>query len=373
MCASSFMRKSFAKNKIFYDIAQDIRDYPNAWLYMVIGGRNTGKTYSALKYHIDHGEVPVFIKRRNNDVRILSAGNHLGDKERPYSIDLSPYKSINRDMGLNIKAFKIDDGLGAFYDCDEDGPKGSPVAYLLSLSAVYKYKGYDLSECTSIIFDEFIPQPGERTSSEEGEQLLALYKTVARAREVLGKPSLKLICLSNAENVFNHTCDILELTDQLAEMNTKHQETFYDPEREIFVRMLKTSDEIMEAEKKSGIYKAMQGTRWASMSFDNEFAFNDFSCVQHVNLKGYKCLYELCYRHKSIYIYVNEESGCYYMTTARGQAQEVFDLEREIDQRRFYVEAGMMLRNACIDGRMLFKKYSYYDLLMNFKQRFNIK
>ena len=31
--------------KYYYNIFDDIKAYPDAWAYMIIGGRSTGKTY----------------------------------------------------------------------------------------------------------------------------------------------------------------------------------------------------------------------------------------------------------------------------------------------------------------------------------------
>ena len=189
----------------FYDFRKDREKYPDAWCYAIVGGRNTGKTYGTLLHHYKNKLPTCFLKRTNKDVELLCLGHRLGEKSGNYEVDLSPYKSINRDIGSNVKAYKIDDGLGAFYEDADGEPTGKPIAYLLSLNAIHKYKGFDLSECYSIIFDEFIPQNYERVSTKEGEQLMELYKTVARDRVERGKEELKLICLANAVNVFNYT------------------------------------------------------------------------------------------------------------------------------------------------------------------------
>jgi len=34
--------------KFYYNIFDDIEKYPDAWAYLVTGGRSTGKTYGAL-------------------------------------------------------------------------------------------------------------------------------------------------------------------------------------------------------------------------------------------------------------------------------------------------------------------------------------
>ena len=359
------------KSKIYYDIADDLRRYPAAWCYVIVGGRNTGKTYGGLAYHLNNHLKHVFVKRTNRDVNLLCAGNSLGEKAPEYEVDLSPYKSINRDFNVNIKAFKIDEGIGGFYRCDEEGnARGNPEGYLLSLSAIHKYKGFDLSDCSSIIFDEFIPQPWERVSRSEGEQIMELYKTVARDRTLRGKEELKLMCFANAVNVFNYTTEVLEITDIIANMSIKKQEELYLDDRGIFIRILQTSAEMMEAEKKTGIYRAMGGTAWGRMAFSNEFAYNDFSNIRKMSLKGYQPLVELTYKGKKLYIY-NNESG-FYMCQSKQPCKQRYDLDKEMEQRLFFYDWQITLLTACIEGRMLFESYSMYDLIVNYKKRFKI-
>ena len=355
---------------MYYDIREDIEKYPGAWCYLIVGGRNTGKTYGSLKYHLEENYTTCFLKRTNKDVELLCLGHRLGEKSGDYEVDLSPYKSINRDLHTNIKAYKIDDGLGAFYEDVEGEPAGKPKAYLLSLNAVHKYKGFDLSECFSITFDEFIPQAWERVSHKEGEQLMELYKTIARDRVERGRPELKLICLANAVNVFNYTFDVLEVTDLVAEMYLKHQHSIYMEDRGIFIRLLETSEEMMQAEQKTGLYRAMGGTAWGRMAFGNEFAFNDFSNIKKMPLKNMRPLIKLKYRSKQFYIYIGP-LGYYMCTAPSNNVTFEYDLNKEMDRRLFYTEQCIDLINNSIRGRMFFQTYSMYDMIVNYKKRFN--
>ena len=356
---------------IHYNVENDIRDYPDAWCYCIVGGRNTGKTYSGLAYHLNHNKKHVFVKRTAKDVDLLCAGNTLGNKSADYEVDLSPYKSINRDFNTDIKAYKIKDGLGAFYDRDEEGnASGSPYGYLLALSAIAKFKGFDLSECDSIIFDEFIPQPTEVTRRSEGEAVMELYKTVSRDRTLRGSDELKLFLFANAVNVFNYTCEVLELTDIIAEMSMTQTEIMYLEDRGIFIRILKTPEEIMAAEQKTGIYRAMHGTAWGRMAFGNEFAYNDFSNIKKLPLNGYKPMIKLYNKGKEFYIY-NKDSY-YYMCTSKAKCPISYNLDKEMGRMAFYYDYAIDLLNACIEGRMRFQKYSMYDMIVNYKKRFNI-
>lgn len=355
----------------YYDIKEDLQAFPDAWCMVLIGGRNIGKTYSTLKHYLQE-DIPIaFVKRTNEDVDLLCAGNQLGKKGAEFSADFSPYKAVNRDTGETVKAFKIRNGIGAFYRTNEDGSAyGMPCSYLVSLHAVSKVKGFDLSECKAVVFDEFVPQPWERVNRKEGEQLMDLYKTVARDSLERTGEELKLILLANAVNVYNPTCEILELTDIIAEMDMIGTELVYLEERGILIRLLQTPDAMMEEERRSGLYQSMARTAWGRMAFGNTFAYNDFSKVKKQALKGYRPLCAVELKEKTWYLYIKED--IYYMCRSRNRVEEVYDLNEESEQKRFYYDFVIELQNATIEKRISFETYGMYDLIMNYKKRFTI-
>ena len=61
-----------------------------------------------------------------------------------------------------------------------------PVHYLQQKIS----KGFDLSECDYLIFDEFIPKRHERLNRNEGDQLMDIYMTVSRDRVQRGRGEL---------------------------------------------------------------------------------------------------------------------------------------------------------------------------------------
>ena len=357
-------------NKVnyYYDIENDVTD-DNYWCYIIIGGRNTGKTYSSLKSCYQKGRKFVFVKRTIEDIDLLC--EHKRANENEPDADFSPFKSINRDIGCNVRAYKIKKGIGGFYTCDSEGnPEGLPIGYIVSLNGVSKVKGFDLSECDWLIFDEFIPQPWDRINRKEGEQLLDLYKTVSRDREHRGKPALKLICLANATKISNPVCNILEITDKLVDMQVNKSCFFKDIDRGIFVHQIMDNAAFMEEEKKSQIYKAMAGTDWGRMALNNEFGYDDFTAVKRSNLKGFIPMLGVKFRSKTYYIYNKE--GQFYMTLAPARVERIYDLKIENDQKAFYIDWCLDLQEASIDNRMKFEQYTMYDLIMNFKQFFKI-
>lgn len=355
-------------NDGYYHISEDLKNYPDAWCYVIWSLRGPGKTYSFLRYMIISEKIFIYMKRTNEDIDLLCQRGFKGDM----SYDPSPFKPINRDFGTNIRPFKIREGLAAFYNFnDQNEPEGPLLGYCLSLNAVTKYKGFDFSEADYICFDEFIPMKGQVVKHAEGTLLLNFYMTVVRDRIKRGREDLKLILLANADDIAAPVISELEIMDNIAVMNTHGIDVHYDAARGIFLHHI-FAESIDNGFENMGIYKAMSGTAWGDIAFSGSFANNDFSNVAKNNLKNYKCMIHLTYRRKAIYLYLNQNTGRWHFTGSRNKAQLYYDLDRENDQKRFYQEFGIDIRLACIENRVTFDKYSYYDMFINYKKYFNL-
>lgn len=351
----------------YYDFNNDFEKYNDAWCFIIIGGRKRGKTYSVLKDCYLNKRKFTFVKRTNNDVDLICGAGIKGDIE----VDLSPFKPINRDLKCNVKARKLFDGVGAFFDCDsENNIQGQPIGYILSLNAVSKMKGIGIDECDWMIFDEFIPQPWDKINRKEGEQILDLYVTQNRDREHRGIPEVKLIALANATSINNKLMDVLELTDTVADMNTNNKDFYYDENRNILIHLLANADDFYKNESNTKIFNAMVGTKWHSVVYENTFAYDDFSSVKNQSIKGYNCI--ICIKNKENLYYIYRKNDMYYMTTSRGNYNTIYDFNKENDQKRFYGECYIKLREAIINEHMFFSKFSMYDIIVNFKNYFKI-
>lgn len=344
-------------NKGYYHFAEDLKKYPSAWCFVVWSSRGQGKTYSALWYALANGIPIAYMKRTKADVNLICSENKIG-------FDASPYVPINRDHNTDVKAKRINDGIGGFYI---DG-SGAPVSYVLALSAAKSLKGFDFSRCDWLIFDEFIPQQGEIVRHAEGEMILDLYMTIRRDREQRGRDPLRLVLFANSEDISTPITNTLEIVDKMADMNITGREYDYDKERGILLH--KVSGMYKENEE-SGIYAAMKNTSWGRKAFGAEFANNDFSCVRRMDLKGFRPEIELHYKMKTYYIYQRRD-GVYYMCKSPGKCFDSYNLNREMDQRRFYIERGIDLLRESVDGRMFFQSYSMYDLIVNFRNHFKV-
>lgn len=354
-------------NDGYYHIGKDIEDYPDAVIYITWSRRGPGKTYSALRYPY-HRFKTLYLKRTNKDVKTIC--EYAGDID----FDPSPWAPLNRDFNINVKPRLLKDGFGAFYDADSDGnPSGSVVNYVASLNAIKQVKGMDLSEAEWIIFDEFIPQAGEVVKKAEGEMLLDLYETVNRDRRKRGRPGLKLILFANAEEISTHITNALEVVDTMAWMQAENINKHYDEQRGIFFHHI-TSEELPQTDiELHDMYRVMKGTAWADKSFGGNFSQNDFSAIRQMSLKHMRCLYHIKYRrNNNAYIYLSNKNGLYYMSDHPGHFIQSYDLDRENQQKKFYFDHVLQLRDACINDRFYFQKYSFYDLIINYSKFYDL-
>ena len=360
----------------YYDFDEMcLKKFPDCWCYIVVGARNRGKTYSCLINRVRNKENFIFIKRTNLDVNQLASGGnvHSAKLDMDFDFDLSPFADINDDMGWNVQARKIADGLGGFWDFDENDELKSkkPLGFIFSLNKVAKYKGFGgLRSCKYIIFDEFIAQPWERISKDEGNQTMELYKTASRDREHRGQPPLKLVCLANANDISNPIFNTLDIVNDVCDMIAagEHLKVV----RGICIQLVEDNEDFYKLESETEIYKSMHDTEWGRMAFDNEFSRNDFSHVKkHINLKNATPVFEVKYKHDIYYCW--NRNGTYLMTNAKHNAGIVYDLSVEADVRRFYFNELFKLVDATTCNRCEYKTYKMYYLIFHFKELFKIQ
>lgn len=362
----------------YYNVFDDIEAYPDAWCIVAVGGRNTGKTYGFLRGSVERKIPFIYTKRTNRDIDLLCAGSgQIGSKKANYGMDVSPFVSINRDIGTNIKPFKLYEGFGGFWECSENDngetvPKDAPIGTLISLSSVSKFAGFDMSTAEFLNVDEFIPRSWEKVSRMEGDQVMELYKTVSRDRIHRGRKPLKLILFANAVNVACPITNTLEITDAIAHMDVNDIEYNYIEERGILLHKLRNNEQFDEVEKNDPVYKAMGQTAWGQMAFSNTFAYNDFSSLGKTQMKNFKPVCSFTYKNKDYYVY--QKDGKYVMSFSRFNSPKPhYNLKRETEQKKFYYDFAIDLRAASIEDNMIFETYTMYDLITNYHKIFTLR
>ena len=187
-----------------------------------------------------------------------------------------------------------------------------------------------------------------------------------------GRPALQLWCLANPETINNPWFREMKLTDNAVDLEMSGEEYKYIEDRGILLHKIKMSKEFKDAMQDMKIMKAMKGTEWADSTLGEGFIFDDFSNIGKRSLKGFKCQIELIYRRDHWYIYQNDAGEWYCCKSRATPALGMFDLSKDNDQRKFYAEYQIDLRQECTDGRMMFQSYEMYNIIVNFRKYFKL-
>lgn len=260
----------------------------------VVGGRGTGKTYTALK-ELHERNIKFMLMRRTQ--------TQLDTISKP---DFSPFKSLNRDLNISVGIVPINKYNGAFYNMVEGEkpktliPNGLPIGYTCALSTVANLRGFDASDVEVLLYDEFIPEGHERPIKNEGQAFLNAYETINRNRELYGNKPLQVLALANANDLANPIFLEMGIATVAERMLRKGQTYSIDRDRGIGLFFL-TDSPISERKANTALYKAC-GRDFQNMAINNIFVSEDSAIVKSVTLKEYRpiaTIGELCiYEHK---------------------------------------------------------------------------
>ena len=268
--------------------------------HFIIGGRGIGKTYGALKYAKDHDIKIMYMRRTQSQADI--AGNPV----------FSPYKSINRDDGSNIQMKPISKYNSLIAEMDTEGTVLKELGYTCALSTISNIRSFDASDIDALIYDEFIPEQHERAIKDEAAALFNALETIGRNRESQGKPPLKLIALSNSNDLTSPILKELNLIGVIRRMESKNLSLWQDPKRGISLVIPKQSP-ISGQKSKHSLYQLTRGSQFQSMALSNQFGNDDFQNIKSRPLNEYKALVKVgeiyIYRHKSMQHYYCTKHG----------------------------------------------------------------
>lgn len=181
-----------AKRFKYYDIKHLLKDYPDAYYYVVFGERSNGKTYSALSYALERyvktGEQFAYVRRFGEDIRKKNLSNLFSghvDNGFVSQITNEEYNSVNYTTSKFYLEKQNEDGTHE--QCDE------PVGYAFDLNSMEHYKSISFPKITTIIFDEFMSRSGYLPN--EWILFVNTVSTIVRQRS-----NIKIILLGNTVN-----------------------------------------------------------------------------------------------------------------------------------------------------------------------------
>lgn len=282
----------------------------------VVGGRATGKTYTTLETVVDEKIRFMYMRRTQSQADLINKK------------EFSPFKTLNRDKGWDIKTEQISKYNAGFYK-DGENDSDIPIGYTCALSTVSNIRGFDAQDVKLLIYDEFIPERHERPIKNEGAAFLNAYETINRNRELKGEKPLQVICLANANDLSNEIFVTLGLVRKAEQMKRKGQEISIDRKRGIGIFMLNESP-ISKAKRNTALYKLTSGSDFEKMSLENDFAQRDYTNVIVRPLVEYKpvvAVGEIC-------IYSHKSTGKMYVSTHKTGSPPTFSTG-ESDLKRF--------------------------------------
>lgn len=261
-----------------------VYDYKREGFYfnLFLGGRGCGKTYGALlgayDDYLTHGKKFYFLRRT--------------DEERKLAELFNPFSKINQDHNTHVLTAPIGKKVTGFYigEIGDEGdwvPGGEPIGYMLSLSTMGSVRGLGLDDgkVDKLIYDEFIPEPHVRLLKMEGDAFFNAYETLNRNRELEGKDPIYCYLLANANKIDNPIFKSMGLVSRAERMVRRKEKDLWIPERGLALHFLQDA-EFTRDKKKGVLARLTEGSDYATMAYDNDFAYNDFTSIRRLDLKG---------------------------------------------------------------------------------------
>ena len=176
----------------FYDVRRVLKDYPNAYYYVIFGERSNGKTYSSLSYalekYVHNNEQFAYIRRYGEDIRPKNLSNlFAGHVENHFIVELTKgeWQSISYSRGKFY-----------FERINENGDRevaDNPCGYAFDINSMEHYKSISFPRITTCIFDEFMSRSGYLPN--EFILFTNTLSTIIRHRN-----NVKIIMLGNTVN-----------------------------------------------------------------------------------------------------------------------------------------------------------------------------
>lgn len=325
---------------LFYNVWDVLNTSPNLFLYIFIGGRGIGKTYSALKGALDSNKKFMYLRRTDTEVK--NCCNEVNN----------PFLTLNVDLGRNVEISKLEN-LFVIHEGEIQHGIGA------SLSTFGKFRGSDFSDISYIIFDEFINTSGRNTLKNEEDLFFNLIETVQRNREITGKESIKIILLSNSNTLDNGIIRSLNLGELVRVLKNSDVDTYTDEERGILLTLPKDVG-ITKEKKKTRLYKLTQGTKFYDMAIQNDFVGDDFETVKRIPNNQ---INPLCQFGKACFYTVKNQD--YLYVSYRKNNSPYFD---DSTIKNFKRQFGLLMEYY-IENKKIY--YSDYDLTLYVKNIFS--
>lgn len=342
------MRKE--SNEMYTNCYQIIKQ-SNYFLYIFIGGRGIGKTYSMLRGSYFDNKKIMYLRRTDTELKNC------------FDEFSNPYKVINQNENCNVHIEPVKDSAIIYNILPvEDNEKENVkelVGYASALSTFGKFRGADFSDVDLIIFDEFINTSPVNTLKNESYLLFNLIETVNRNRELEGRDSIKVVLLSNANTIDNDIIRVLDLADKIQLMKEENKDKYIDEDRGLYLSLL-DNKKVKDLKLQTKLYRLTKGTSFFEMALNNEFTKDYFGDLKKVN---YQELTPLC-AFNNIFFYTHKSKDIMFVSKRKANCDVYTNYNLESFKRNYgyaidyYVTSGNILYSdyaTKLDVRHIFK------------------
>lgn len=260
----------------------------------VWGGRNTGKTFGTFKYFHERNLPFGYLRSWGTQIQ-------LAQKE-----SLNPFRAINEELGANyhIKG-------GEIYNTTPDGERVLR-GFAQGLKTAGNVRGIEARHIDYIMYDEFIPTPGEKWLPDVSTLIKSFYGTISRDRETKGKKPLQFIGLANSNNIVNPVFVGLGIISNVEKMVNNNMPVMYLKERGLLLVNAEGSPR-SKMQENNAVYKLGGNDGYNDMALNNKFADMDYTGVRSMPLKEYNPLVTI----GELTIYTHKSNGTYYVSFHR--------------------------------------------------------
>lgn len=252
----------------------DYIDQQPAWLIVIIGKRQVGKTYGALLNMLKYDKQFILLRRTTAELETITA-----------TPDLNPFKVFEPDYHVGLfKHGRFCEIRNYFTDPDGAIEQGKQRGIATSLSQIAAIRGFNGSAFTDLVFDEFIPEKGVVTRKTEGDAFLNAHTTIGGNRELSGMPPLRTWLLANTNNIRSAILDALNLTDDILYARRKGKEIFTTDDGVLIIQP--NSEKITELRKETALMKRVNAKcEFYKMAIENEWSYDESPYVKNFPLK----------------------------------------------------------------------------------------
>lgn len=316
----------------------DITDDQLKNLNVFFGGRGIGKTFSILKHRCinalhDQDQKFIWLRDSAEVCKKIAAGNSL---TRPIELanDLFPHITIEKING------------NFCFVADPEGKK-QIIGYLMALSTFHNARGISYDDVSCIVWDEFIPEEGTVVKRNQGATFLNMYESVCRNREFDGKPPVKIIFLSNTNDIYSDVLADLGVASIVEQLQYDNKDYYSDDD--IVIRFL-SSAAFYEKKKNTFIYRINQNNKFNDMALNNSFNNSMALIKRTVNIKGAKGLLNV----NNEYLLLELPDQSLYFKKGRWKDLINYDMDNDQEVILFRLLFHNKLRIAYIAGNMFF-------------------